>query len=645
MVVRHLIFHAWPFSSMFISPLFILVLLSQIKPSQCQYSKGTPIYEQNQQKYETILQDQIQVHDNDDVPEPKDVLPSPPEESEVAFENILGYRISFPHPQDYTISLLINPCGVNSTISQLSSRQRNHDTWNPIPLGYDCCMNVFGRGEYGHLKKEAVTQQHPYPKYRIGKSDIPILAKPNEVFHNIHLVDEHGITIPLEESRRADDSTEIDEDCRGLRYPYPFCRQDRLRAVQSRLQPACMDYNQTVDSTLNCFTPTGVKYSHCIQIGFGQTSLIHICNEELYPNFYNEMEGHSKRFEHCGTFLEIHLPNGSLYDDEETVLSETKLKTRVTNGIVTTILPLYYKNNPNRILCDYRKTTIRVGSMVVINDQAPTCCCPKAYTKGKKLGSYFCPKKPRTKYGGGPFADHVDTIEEFVEQDDYIYKYPYCPHIRGEDGQKDVVLCSKQSSVKEDRYDENTGIAMTQGRFISVPCKDIVYNNDTNLYTSPDLEGQYDNGPCDYGDTFHSCATLSKSEQICQSKDFLFTFVGEIGKIVSLPPDISDTVEKYGVTFNDGRTTYYFYRHQIVLLNADNTNINSYEIWYVQRTSRERIVQKKKPFRVVNPKCTFDSTNGVYFPFSQLDENGQVLETYSEYDGIIEERDYVLDSM
>ena len=603
--------------------------------TRCQYPEGTPNYEQKHEINENMLRENFQIHPST---QPKSHAHHPDDDLEI-FGNKLGYRIAIPHPQDYVISLIVNPCGVNLTSSMktLSPRRKKRQwSWEPVPLMCDCCMHVFGRGEYGYLTKEAIQQQHPYPYYRIGRSDVPILAQPNEVFHNIHLVDEHGVSIPFSESRRADDSTVIDENCLGLRDPYPACLQNRLRAVKSTLMPPCMDYNQTVDSTLDCRSPNGDKHNNCMQVGFGQTAFIHVCNEEIQKE-------HKIAFQHCGTFLEIHLPNGSRYDSEETVLSETKLTTHITNGMVTTILSLLYKNDPHRLLCDYRETTLRIGSMVVINDQAPRCCCPRMYTKGSQLGSFLCPKKPKTKRGGGPFADAVDTIAELVERDAHSVKYPHCPFVSEDE---DMLMCSRQSTIMEDRYDKDVGITRTQGRFYSYPCEPVVHDESTNTFTSSDLEGSYGrSGKCPHGDAFQSCVHLNSPGDTCIGQDYLYSFAGEMGKIVSMPIDVSDTSAEYGITFNDGRTVYYFYRHQLDPLYEDNVNINSYEIWFVQRTSRERIVQKKKPFRVVYPRCTFDSTNGVYFPFAQLNQNGEWMETFSEYDGAVEERDYVLDSL
>eukprot|EP00956_Cyclotella_meneghiniana_P007936 scaffold10558_cov70-Cyclotella_meneghiniana.AAC.3 len=52
------------------------------------------------------------------------------------------YRISYPPIEDYAISMLVNPCGVNGT----------HGRNDNIALGYDCCMSRFGSGEYSYKR-------------------------------------------------------------------------------------------------------------------------------------------------------------------------------------------------------------------------------------------------------------------------------------------------------------------------------------------------------------------------------------------------------------------------------------------------------------------------------------------------------------
>lgn len=46
------------------------------------------------------------------------------------------------------------------------------------------------------------------------------------------------------------------------------------------------------------------------------------------------------------------------------------------------------------------------------------------------------------------------------------------------------------------------------------------------------------------------------------------------------------------------------------------------QVWWVQRTLYNFRVQARKPITVTSPTCTFDSTNGQYFPYAMLDEDG-----------------------
>jgi hypothetical protein len=101
----------------------------------------------------------------------------------------------------------------------------------------------------------------------------------------------------------------------------------------------------------------------------------------------------------------------------------------------------------------------------------------------------------------------------------------------------------------------------------------------------------------------------------CQNTDQQFTFRNEIGRVAFIPKD-SD--EKYGVTFNDGRSVYWFALDELEFLKPPN----NYEIWFVKRNRHEKIVEKKKPFKVIRPQCTFDSVNGRYFPYAELDDDG-----------------------
>jgi hypothetical protein len=103
-------------------------------------------------------------------------------------------------------------------------------------------------------------------------------------------------------------------------------------------------------------------------------------------------------------------------------------------------------------------------------------------------------------------------------------------------------------------------------------------------------------------------------------KDHRFSFKDEIGKVFRVSDD-----KKYGVSFNDGRSLYWFDRNDLEFLKPDG----SYEVWWVQRNRYERIIQKKKPFRVVWPRCTFDAVNDRYFPYAYLDSSGKPITVLS----------------
>jgi hypothetical protein len=59
-------------------------------------------------------------------------------------------------------------------------------------------------------------------------------------------------------------------------------------------------------------------------------------------------------------------------------------------------------------------------------------------------------------------------------------------------------------------------------------------------------------------------------------------------------------------------------------VKGDNTKVlcngggGSYEVWWVMRTRYDFIVQKKIPFRVIEPDCSFDPINNEYYPYIDL---------------------------
>ena len=70
----------------------------------------------------------------------------------------------------------------------------------------------------------------------------------------------------------------------------------------------------------------------------------------------------------------------------------------------------------------------------------------------------------------------------------------------------------------------------------------------------------------------------------------------------------------------------------------------NYELWFVQRTPYDLVIQQRKPFKVVAPKCTYDIVNQRYFPYAVLDDSGQPLnQADGGFDGIEEPITYETD--
>lgn len=490
-----------------------------------------------------------------------------------AQEDYESYRVAIPPIDDYVISMLVNPCGSNGTYG------REDD----VALGYDCCMSHFGAGEYGfktgsrNLFTDGYSNGIPMP------SDEPL--------HNIDLVDEFGNLIDFRNSRRADDVIHIDEACTGLREPHSACIADRFAASVSKLFPACWDHNETVDATLDGYTPTGKRERYSMQISYSQNAYIIDCGGD-YANDNS-----------CGTYLEVHKANGSPYDDERAILSDVRLTTRSTNGMQTTTLPLTYKGDSTKLLCSYEEIDLRVGSMVKIKSNTATCCCPRmlSVNRSSKLGAFFCPKNKQ--FRDGPFTPKLTSLDDLYPDDIYQQTFPICPAF---DDERDVLMCTQERAFADDIPRDHPE------KYFSRSCKSLKKDQDDTSYTSDDLSGSYEN-ICSLGDAFTTCGMSSLGE--CQDTDQKFSFKDEIGKVVSMPKSSKD---EYGITFNDGRSVYKFNRDELEFLKPPF----NYEVWFVKRNRFEKIVEKKKPFRVVWPRCTFDSVNGQYFPYAQLDDSG-----------------------
>ena len=136
-------------------------------------------------------------------------------------------------------------------------------------------------------------------------------------------------------------------------------------------------------------------------------------------------------------------------------------------------------------------------------------------------------------------------------------------------------------------------------------CTSLVYNSSTTDYSSRDLSASYTQ-VCPY---YPSCGLLQNGTS-CSGSDSSFTFSGRVGRVVeyrstATPPTVL-------VTFNDGLTSYELLVSDVRL----ELSLSAYELWWVQRTPSEFIVQKRKGFNVTFPACTFDPLYNRY-PLTQ----------------------------
>jgi hypothetical protein len=455
-------------------------------------------------------------------------------------------------------------------------------------------MNQFGRGEYGFLKYVNGSEMTD-----IAVFEKRILASHDEVLHNVITVDEDGKEISFEHSRRADDHTMIDEECVGLRDPHRSCLGMRLRAIKSPYNPSCWDHNQTVDATLRCYAPNGRRRANCMQLSYSQNAYFTICGGE-----YSDSS-------QCGTYIEIHRENGSPYDDEGNMLAESKIVTEEASGMYTTTIDLTYKNDGKRLLCNYQESKMREGSMVKVLNDSPLCCCPPKYNRITRKGSLFCPTKAFTD--DGPFAD--SHVQEKLELDEARKLYPLCPK---QDEDKDAIVCSMEFGEYGGIDSEVLEALSGSARLTHVTNCEYSKSSENGVLSSVHLQGNYP-FMCPLGDTFASCAGASNNGQ-CSGNDLPFSFRGRIGKVVRVPKNEQDA---YEVSFNDGRTVYDFPQHHLQIQIPPS----NYELWFVQRNRFEKILQKRKGFKVFWPLCTFDLVNDRYFPFAQLSIDGKVLDS------------------
>ena len=87
------------------SLLHILALVILLPLSNAQYQKGTSKYEQAKVQGEDTLVEQIRSHDDTKAYFYPEKL----------FDDIDIYRTEIPLSQEYTIAIMVSPCGDNST--------------------------------------------------------------------------------------------------------------------------------------------------------------------------------------------------------------------------------------------------------------------------------------------------------------------------------------------------------------------------------------------------------------------------------------------------------------------------------------------------------------------------------------------------
>ena len=608
--------------------LALALLAAQARPpfASAQFLDTTGLYKEAYEHGVEVLKGEVQSHED------VELLFYP--EREYFDRN--RYMFDEPNPIFYQIGLLVEPCKT---------------------LGYDCCVNMFGSPNYG----QATTDPMPYYRGGITLGDnVPAihdivaggLAPADEILANVQLVTEDLEPIDATTSRRADDETYLATECTGVGEPYGYCQGVRKGQRLFTLQPNCTDNNETVVAGASCFDHAGNEHEDCVQVAYTQSAFIVQCGAGK-PN------GEFVDDPHCGTYLEVHRKSGSPYHDEEFIISDVQLLTMNTSGYNTTYISTRYGNQSSgeKVLCNYEEEVLRVGSMVLILKSAPSCCCPGAgsvwYNDQIGRGMKMCPKNVLDKTSG-PFAGAQDTQEEWIAADNDFYNYPFCPPTSEDE---DVMYCIDITKYPE--CPETPGQCVLSNRRYMYPCvpvesvnataaacarsssadackaADSVYSGVENELGNRALDGVYrDKCPyfegCGLSDGTFECPNCYGEARTvwsdCGGEDYpgldkQFTFAGRVGKVTFVP---EDDAEDYMVSFNDGRTSYPFQKEH---LQMEHSNSN-YEIWWVQRTRYNFIVQKRKGFKVTEPVCTFDDVNDRYFPYAiRNPDTGQFLDT------------------
>jgi hypothetical protein len=348
----------------------------------------------------------------------------------------------------------------------------------------------------------------------------PVIASDTEVSKNYDFITEDYTSIPTANQRSADDLQIWDDRCIASNNPYTNCSGRNWAYQRSNIRPACMDNNYSLNALSSCHHPNGTMLDRCVQVGYSQNAFIAQCKDDSDA--------------HCGTFLEIHMPRGSPYYPEDTVINEVRITTPNVTGVYTTTIPLSFLGNHSRALCSYTEQYLRIGTPVYITSKAPTCCCPAAYSSTTRTGSLVCPKGAN---GNGAFAAKYTSVSDAITVDPLLTRFPFCP---SDLTANDSFLCTVFDSYNQRSYVTN--------------CSEVyqIYSYDSYSYTSNSLTGTSYGGTCPY---FSVCA-LSQQNGLCNTKDLSYSFIGRVGIVTKL--ETIDNVAKAWVSFNNGRTSYLF---------------------------------------------------------------------------------------
>ena len=135
--------------------------------------------------------------------------------------------------------------------------------------------------------------------------------------------------------------------CRKINIWRRDCVRPRVALQQSQRRPRCWDNNATLISDQSCTDAKGITRPYCIMFAFSYDALVYQCSGLNGAGPYATDS-------HCGTFLEIHLPDNGVFTEEEIneVILDIRLPEGIWSGFKSEVMPTQYKKFPERILCE-----------------------------------------------------------------------------------------------------------------------------------------------------------------------------------------------------------------------------------------------------------------------------------------------------